>query len=251
MINGCRMYLGFNHKNPVYMDKNVRLAMNHAINWEEINQAFFKGQAPRMVLHINEPWLNDDLEAYPFDLAKTDELMTASGFAKNANGFWEKDGQEFAPSIMVYYAQGSERYEILLSLVDQLRKAGFNADAFYLERAAAFEKLDNKTIEDMFLIGSCTSYEGQGDISDLAAASSSNYGQWSNAEFEELYAQLLTEFDMAKRAELLDAMQVIMYDEAPQIPLWILIAVWGISEDVDWSPDPSGRAKMDRAVKFK
>ena len=51
--------------------------------------------------------------------------MTASGFAKNADGFWAKDGAELAPSIMVYYAQGSERYEVLLSLVDQLRQSRF------------------------------------------------------------------------------------------------------------------------------
>ena len=72
--------------------------------------------------------MNEDLPAYPFDLAKVDELMTAAGFAKNADGFWAKDGTELAPSIMVYYAQGIERYEILLSLVDQLSKAGFKAE---------------------------------------------------------------------------------------------------------------------------
>jgi peptide/nickel transport system substrate-binding protein len=251
MINGCRMYLGFNHESPRYQDRNVRLALNHAVDWESINQAFFNGNAPRMVLHINKPWLNESLSAYEFDLAKVDSLMTESGYAKNAAGFWVKDGVEFAPSIMVYYAQSSERYEIALSLVDQMRKAGFNADVFYLERAAAFEKLDKREVDDMFFIGSCTSYEGQGDISDLSANSASNYGRWNNPDFEALYAQLLVEFNMDKRRELLNEMQVIMYDEAPQIPLWILIAVWGISDDVDWSPTPTGRALMYSAVKYK
>jgi len=250
MINGCRQYLGFNHANPTYMDKNVRQALNYAINWEEINQAFFKGAAPRLPVHVNKPWQNEDLVAYPFDLAKVEELMTASGFAKDADGFWAKDGTVLEPSIMVYYAQGSERYEVLLSLVDQLVKAGFKAEPYYLERAAAFEKLDKREIDDMFYIGSCTSYEGQGDISDLTADSGSNYGRWSNADFETLYAQLLTEFDMDKRAELLDQLQVIVYEESPILSLYIGIANWGISEMVDWSPDPSGRALMDRAGKY-
>ena len=250
MINGCRQYLGFNHASPVYSDKNVRQAMNYAINWEEINQAFFKGAAPRLPVHVNKPWQNEDLAAYPYDQAKVDELMTASGYAKDADGFWAKDGAVLAPSIMVYYAQGSERYEVLLSLVDQLVKAGFKAEPYYLERAAAFEKLDKREIDDMFYIGSCTSYEGQGDISDLQADSGSNYGRWSNPEFETLYAQLLTEFDMDKRAELLDQMQEIVYDESPMLSLYIGIANWGISELVDWHPDPSGRALMQRAGKF-
>ena len=56
MINGCRQYIGFNHANPTYSDKNVRQAMNHAIDWEAINQAFFKGAAPRLTVHVNKPW---------------------------------------------------------------------------------------------------------------------------------------------------------------------------------------------------
>ncbi len=250
-INGCRQYLGFNFESPIYSDLNVRLAMNHAIDWESINQAFFQGNAPRLSVHVNAPWRNEALKAYSFDQAKVDELMTASGWAKNADGYWEKDGQVLAPSIMVYYAQSSERYEVLLSLVDQLNKAGFKAEPYYLERAAAFEQLDNRKIDDMFYIASCTSYEGQGDISDLSADSASNYGRWSNAQFEELYSQLLTEFDMDKRRELLNQLQVIAYDDAAMIPLYIMIGVWGINDNVDWSPNPTGRALMYNAVKYQ
>lgn len=249
--NGCRQYLGFNHESPIYADKRLRLAMNYAVDWESINQAFFKGAAPRMVVHVNKPWLNESLKAYEFDLKKVDSLMTEIGYAKDKDNFWAKDGKELAPSIMVYYAQSSERYEVLLSLVDQLRKAGFKADPYFLERAAAFEKLDKRQVDDMFFIGSCTSYEGQGDISDLTKDSGSNYGRWNNAEFEKLYAQLLTEFDMAKRRDLLNQLQVIVYDEAPMIPLWINIGVWGINDKVDWHPNPTGRALVENAAKYK
>ena len=56
---------------------------------------------------------------------------------------------------------------------------------------------------------------------------------------------------MDKRAELLDQMQVIVYEESPMLSLYIGIANWGISEMVDWHPDPSGRALMDRAGKLR
>jgi peptide/nickel transport system substrate-binding protein len=249
--NGCRQYLGFNFANPWYQDKNVRLAINHAIDWESINQAFFKGSAPRMVVHVNKPWLNESLKAYDFDLAKVDELLTASGFKKGADGIYEKDGKKLAPSIMVYYAQTSERYEVLLSLVDQMKKAGIAAEPYYLESSAAFEKLDKRQIDDMFFIGSCTSYEGQGDISDLEKDSGSNYGRWENADFEAMFTDLLKEFDLNKRHEILDKMQVLLYEEAPMVPLWIRVDVWGISKNVDWHPNPSGRALMLSAAKYK
>jgi len=248
--NGCRMYMGFNHENPTFT-KNVRLAMNYAIDWEAINQSFFYGAAPRMVTNVNRPWLNENLKPYPYDLNKVNELLTADGYVKNAKGFWEKDGKELAPKIMVYYEQTSERYEVLLSIVDMFRKAGINAEPYYLDKAAAFEKLDKREIDDMFYIASCTSYEGQGDITDLKADSASNYGRWNNPEFEALFDQLLVEFDMNKRAELLNKMQEIVYNEAAIIPLYIMIDVWGINNKLEWEPNPTGRALMKSAKKYK
>jgi peptide/nickel transport system substrate-binding protein len=152
---------------------------------------------------------------------------------------------------MVYYEQSSERYEILLSIVDMFKKAGINAEPYYLERAAAFEKLDKREIDDMFYIGSCTSYEGQGDITDLKADSASNYGRWNNPEFEQLFSQLLVEFDVDKRADLLNQMQVISYNEAAIVPLYIIIDVWGINDKLNWEPNPTGRAIMTGASKVK
>jgi peptide/nickel transport system substrate-binding protein len=248
--NGCRMYMGFNHENPTFT-KNVRLAMNYAIDWDAINQSFFYGAVPRMVTNVNRPWLNENLKPYPYDLNKVNELLTADGYVKNAKGFWEKDGKELAPKIMVYYEQTSERYEVLLSIVDMFRKAGINAEPYYLDRAAAFEKLDKREVDDMFYIASCTSYEGQGDITDLKADSASNYGRWNNPEFEALFDQLLVEFDMNKRAELLNKMQEIVYNEAAIIPLYIMIDVWGINNKLEWEPNPTGRALMKSAKKYK
>jgi len=250
--NGCRQYLGFNlYNNPTYQDKRVRQALNYAVDWEVINQAIFKGAAPRLPIHVNKPWQNENLKAYEFDPAKVESLLTEAGYAKDADGVWAKDGKKLAPSIMIYYPKGSERDLVLLSLTDQFKKQGIPAEPFYLERSAAFEKLDKREIDDMFFIGSCTSYEGQGDISDLQADSGSNYGRWNNPEFEALYKDLLKEFDLAKRKELLDKMQVIVNEEAPMISLWIRIDVWGISDKLDWKPNPTGLAVLTGAVKYK
>ena len=128
--------------------------------------------------------------------------------------------------------------------MDQLNKAGFKAEPYYLESAAAFEKLDKREVDDMFMIGSCTSYEGQGDLSDLAADSASNYGRWRNDEFEEVYAQLLTEFDVETRRELIYQHRTSTL--TLRDPLYVMIGVQGINNDLDWSPNPTGRADVRR-----
>ena len=248
--NGCIMYFGFNHNNPI-LTRNVRLAVNHAIDWETINQSFFFGLAPRMRSMVNEPWTNHDFEPYPFDLDKAAAYLEDEGYQKNAAGYWEKDGKELSFNIMVYYEQTSERYEVLLSIVDMLNKFGIKAEPYYLDRAAALEKMDKREIDDLYFIGTCTQYEPQGDLTNLKADSSSNYGRWNNPEFEALMQKLLVEFDTAKRAELAKEMQVIAYEDAATVPLYVLIDTWGVNNKVNWNPSPTGRAWMGDASKEK
>jgi peptide/nickel transport system substrate-binding protein len=243
-MGGCRMFFGFNHADPQFADKNVRQAMNYAVDWETINDVFFNGAAPRMVINVNPPWLNEDLDAYPFDPEKAKELMLASGYAPNANGMMEKDGEVFSPEIMIYYDPTSDRYEILTAIIDMYQKVGINASAVPTERSVAIDKLINKEFGDMFFMGSCSSFEGQGDITDLASTSVTNYGGWVNEEFMTLYEQLLVEFDPAVRAQLLDEMQVIAFEEAPQVWLYRLINSYGISNGIDWDPPITGRIHM-------
>ncbi len=205
--------------------------------------------APRMVVNVNAPWLDPSMTAYEYDEELAAKYLTDDGYTKNADGKWEKDGEVLSFKIWVYYDQNSERYKVLLALVDQMNQFGLEVEPQYIDRAAILEKLDNREIDDMLYIASCTSYEGQGDLTDMKADSGSNYGRWSNAEFEELYKQLAKEFDNDKRAELCYAMEHIIYDDAAIVPLWIMIDTWGVSTKLDWNPSPTGRAWMKAATK--
>ena len=248
VTNGCRMQFQFNANNEKF-SYNVRHAINHMINWDIVNQAIFYGMAPRMVMVVNSPWLDPTLTAYEYDEELAAKYLTDDGYTKNAEGKWEKDGEVLSFNIMVYYDQNSERYKVLLALVDQMNQFGLEVEPQYIDRAAILEKLDKREIDDMLYISSCTSYEGQGDLTDLKADSGSNYGCWSNDEFEELYAQLASEFDNDKRAELCYQMERIAYDDAAVVPLWTMIDTWGVSNKVDWNPSPTGRAWMKAATK--
>ncbi|MFC1870537.1 ABC transporter substrate-binding protein, partial [Chloroflexota bacterium] len=58
-----------------------------------------------------------------------------------------------------------------------------------------------------------------------------NNSLWSNAEYDQLFAQILGELDTAKRAELARKTQLILYDELPFIP------VLQNSPGCAWRPD--------------
>jgi peptide/nickel transport system substrate-binding protein len=248
-MGGCRMFFGFNFADPTYQDKNVRQAMNYAVDWDTINDVIFGGAAPRMVVNVNPPWLNESLSAYTYDPDKAKELLAASGYTPNADGMMEKDGVVLSPEIMIYYDPTSDRYEVLTSIIDMYQQIGINASAIPTERSVAIDKLINKDFGDMFFMGSCSSFEGQGDITDLATTSVTNYGGWDSPEFMDLYNKLLVEFDPAVRAQLLDDMQVIVFEEAPQVFLYRLINSYGIANRIDWDPPITGRIHMFN-VKF-
>jgi peptide/nickel transport system substrate-binding protein len=97
----------------------------------------------------------------------------------------------------------------------------------------------------MFIMASCSTFEGQGDISDLEANSISNYGGWVNEDFQVLFEELRQEFDFEKRAEILDQLQEIVYEEAPLVFLTQLVDNWGVSNRVDWAPHPAGRVHLE------
>ena len=49
--------------------------------------------------------IQDLLDQYPtnaYDLAKTEELMTGAGFAKDGDGFWAKDGARVTMNITTF-----------------------------------------------------------------------------------------------------------------------------------------------------
>jgi peptide/nickel transport system substrate-binding protein len=115
-------------------DPEVRLAINHAIDRAQIVEIGYEGAGVPTDLPFPEfPSLKQYfdaakplLEKYPtsaFDPAKTEEIMTAKGYTKDANGLWTKDGATIEMTIYGFDIFGD--YGPVLA--EQLRNAGFDA----------------------------------------------------------------------------------------------------------------------------
>jgi peptide/nickel transport system substrate-binding protein len=113
-------------------DPEIRWAINHTINREQIVQFGYQGAGegttlvfPRFpAIEAYTSTIQDQFDSIDsFDLAKTDEIMTAKGWAKNGDGFWEKDGEVF--SLPIYSLILFQ--DITPLLVEQLRQGGFDS----------------------------------------------------------------------------------------------------------------------------
>lgn len=124
--------LQVNCMQPPFDDPEIRWAINHTINRDQIVEFGYQGAGegttlvfprfPAIEKYVST--IQDQFDSInSFDLSKTDEIMTGKGWAKNGDGFWEKDGQVF--SIGIYSLILFQ--DITPLLVEQLRQGGFDA----------------------------------------------------------------------------------------------------------------------------
>ena len=125
-----------------FNDPNVRRAMCNTIDRNQINEVVYDGAEiatvypfplyPNLQAFADSAAVQAEFEANASnamktgtaDLAESEQLMTAAGFTKNADGLWEKDGAT-VPAVI----QGFEgiHSDIVPVLVEMLKAGGFDA----------------------------------------------------------------------------------------------------------------------------
>ncbi len=117
--DGCNFVLILNNQKEHFSSTDVRWAINHAINRDEITGLAYEGGVPSVVVPISSygvkqylPLMQDILDKYDagnHSLDKVDERMTTAGYSKDSEGFWTKDG---------------DRVEITLEIPSWMRPQG-------------------------------------------------------------------------------------------------------------------------------
>lgn len=117
--DGCNFVLILNNQKKHFDSPDVRWAINHAINRDEITGLAYEGGVPAVVVPISSygvkqylPLMQDILDKYDasdHSLDKVDGRMTTAGYSKDSEGFWTKEG---------------ERVEITLEIPSWMRPQG-------------------------------------------------------------------------------------------------------------------------------
>ncbi len=127
--------IAFNSSRPPFDDADIRWAVNHALNRDEIVSIGSHGIGAKTVLpfpkygSFTPYWdaVNDLVQKYPvdsFDLDKTAQIMQSKGYAKNSDGFWAKPGADQFSITLI--AAPPFFTDIAPVIVEQLRKGGFD-----------------------------------------------------------------------------------------------------------------------------
>jgi peptide/nickel transport system substrate-binding protein len=199
-------------KSP-WHDRRVRLAANHAIDRNAINQAITLGHSkitwsiiPSSFDFYWQP------PAYPFDPARAKQLLAEAGYP---NGFDAGD----------YYCD-SAYANVQEAVINYLRPVGIRATLRPLERAAFFKGLGEKKFKNL-------SYTASGAFGNTATrlesfvAAGGTYVYGSYPDIDGLFREQLNELDRKKREAILHKIQQLVHDKAMVIPIWQLAFING------------------------
>ena len=186
-----------------YSDQNIRRAMSLSIDRDKINEIVYEGAKiatiypfplyPNLQKFADSPAVKALEAQYQpglFDLAKSAELMTAAGYAKNSDGLWAKGGATIDATIDGFEGIHSD---IVPILVEMLRKGGFDAGVNF--GTDAYQNMaDGKPGMYMFGHGASTvdPYEAlnlyNSKFSEAIGTSAGNnrFSRYKNPEFDAL-----------------------------------------------------------------
>jgi ABC-type transport system substrate-binding protein len=138
--------------------------------------------------------LEAELQPGKFDLAESDTLMSAVGYAKNGDGFWEKDGKTVNAVINGFEGIHSD---IVPVLVEMLRTAGFEADVNF--SADAYQNMaDGK--EGLYMFGHGASlgdpeaalqlFHSRYSAAVGTTAGGNRFSRYSNTEYDKILDEM-------------------------------------------------------------
>jgi peptide/nickel transport system substrate-binding protein len=147
-------YMGFNLKHKPFDDKRVRLAINYAIDKQEIIDGVYLG----LGINIASPykpgtrWSNPNLTPYPYDVKKAKALLKEAGFVdSNGDGILERDGKPFSFEILTN--QNKEREKSAVLIQRKLKAVGIDVQIRAIEWASFISRFIKTGDFDAVILG--------------------------------------------------------------------------------------------------
>jgi len=196
----------------IWADRRVRLAVNHAIDRQAINQSLTLGFS-RMTGSIiprdfEFAW---SVSPYPYDPQKAKQLLTEAGYPQGFEGeFWTDTG----------FADQTE------AIASYLAAVGIRMKIRSLERAAYFTQLREKKLRPLVYVASAT-YGNAATRIDAFVAAGGLYTYGSYTDIEGLIQEQAAERDRKRREAMLQRIQQLMHERAMFAPIWDIVSLHG------------------------
>jgi peptide/nickel transport system substrate-binding protein len=234
------MFLAMQPK-PPFDKKEVRQAVCHAINRDQLIATLLEGSASRLDGPIGPGQYGYDPNLKPkmnYDPEKSKKLLTQAGYPNGVD-------VELQTPVGRYTLDK----QLTEAMIPMLNAVGFRARLLTPEWATLWASVQKGTIPFYYM--------GRGSVQDPSAALHQYFHSretprigFSNPKLDELLDKEQQEFDPKKRRQYLSQAMSILTEEAPACFMWRHKLLWGLNNRVDYKPLPDARIYgMDMQVK--
>jgi peptide/nickel transport system substrate-binding protein len=214
-------------KGSPLMKKEVRQAINYAIDMDSIIKHVLKGGGERVPTIVPKGMFAYDssLKPYPYDPKKAKELLVKAGFP---NGF---ELEVSGPT-----GRFTRDKEITQAIGGQLEKVGIKANIKIYEWGT-YLKLSNTHVLPSPYIQSWSLISFDPDQYMWVQLHSGEFlSQTNDKELDRILEEARVETDVAKREKLYHQAQRISYDQGYLAALYQQKNLFGVSKRIDWVP---------------
>src|SRR5262245_28282510 len=234
------MFLAMQPK-PPFDKKEVRQAVCHAINRDQIISTLLEGFASRLDGPLGPGQYGYDPNLKPrlnYDPEKAKKLLAQAGYPNGVD-------VELQTPVGRYTLDK----QLTEAMIPMLNAAGFRAKLLTPEWPTLWANVQKGTVPFYYM--------GRGSVQDPSAALHQYFYSketprigYSNPKLDELLDKEQQEFDAKKRGQYLAQAMSILTDDAPACFMWRHKLLWGLSNRVEYKPLPDARIYgIEMAVK--
>jgi peptide/nickel transport system substrate-binding protein len=227
-------YIGWNQNKKIFQDVRVRRALSYFVDKQNIVDKILHGFGVPVesAIFVERPEYNRNLKPYPFDPQKGRELLAAAGWVdSNGDGILDKEleGEQVDLAFEIISNSGNDiRRDVGLTVIDELKRAGIAASFRAVDWSIMLEMVKNFDYGAVILgWGMSVMVPDAYQVwhSSQAVAGGSNHVYYRNTEVDRILEDYRVEFDAARRKELYDRFQEIVYEEQPYTFLFMQKAI--------------------------
>lgn len=219
-------YLGFNLKDPKFKDRRVRLAIDYAIDKEEIIEGVLLVLGRVSTGPFSpESWAYDKtVKPVSFDAATARQLLKEAGWEDtDVDGWLDKDGEKFEFTLITN--QGNDPRKMTAEIIQRrLKSIGIDMKIRIIEWATFLtEFIDKRRFEAVILGWGLSRDPDNYDIwhSSKQKEGEFNFIGYENKEVDKLLEEGRRVFEQEKRKEIYNRIHQLIYDDHPCIFLYV------------------------------